>query len=157
MTIIAAVSENGVIGTEGKLPWHIPEEYEHFLKVIAGKTVIIGRTSFDIFGPTLTSAHTIVVSHSRASLPNARVANSIERAVLIAGSFGQSVYIAGGTEIYKQMIPLADRMLLSFVKGDYIGDAHFPHIGPEWRTVRIEDKTTYTLVEYRRDSNCALV
>jgi dihydrofolate reductase len=157
MTIIAALSQESVIGLNGKMPWHIPEEYEHFLTTIAAKTVIIGRKSFAIFGPTLTSAHTVVVTRSSESFAKAMPARSIAEAVTIAASLGQEVYVAGGADIYQQMVPLADRMLLSFVKGDYAGDAYFPLIGPEWKIVFQEDRGAYTLVEYRRECLTPLI
>jgi dihydrofolate reductase len=148
MTIIAALSHNHVIGMDNAMPWHVPEEYGHFLNTIKNQTVIMGRASFAIFGPTLTSAHAVVVSRGKTKIPGVVVAPSIERAVEIARSFGKEIYIAGGAEIYRQMMPLADRMLLSFVKDQYAGNKFFPQIGPEWKIVRKEDVEAYELVEY---------
>jgi dihydrofolate reductase len=152
MTIIAALTKDRVIGSQGKLPWHIPEEYEHFLQTIKNQTVIIGRKSYETFGATLTSFHTIVVSRSPKSLPKAITTQSIEEAVALAKTFGKEIYIAGGTQIYQQTMPLADRMLLSFIKGDYVGDSFFPPVSPEWTRVCAEDRDSYTLAEYRKAS-----
>lgn len=150
MTIIAALTRNHVIGIDDAMPWHIPEEYAHFLSVIKDKTVIMGRTSFAIFSPTLTSAHTIVVSREIDSLPNAVIVHSIKEAVEVAQSYGKGIYVAGGAEIYEQMMPFADCMLLSYIDGEYVGNKFFPQIEREWKIIRRENRGTYELVEYHK-------
>jgi dihydrofolate reductase len=150
MTVIAALSRDHVIGMDNKMPWHVPEEYQHFLDTIRDQTVVIGRASYEIFGPTLTSAHSIVLTRSNMQIAGAAVARSVDEAIKIATALGKEIFIAGGADIYEQTVPLADRMLLSFVKGDYAGDAYFPLIGPEWEIVSQEGRGSYTLVEYQR-------
>ena len=70
MIIIGAMSTERVIGNGDGMPWDVPEEYAHFLRIVDGQTIIIGRRSYEIFGDGLTSAHTVVVSRS-ANLPGA--------------------------------------------------------------------------------------
>ena len=148
MTIIAALTRSHVIGIDDAMPWHIPEEYAHFLSVIKDKTVIMGRTSFASFGSTLTSSHTIVVSRRENILPNAIVIRSIKEAIEVAQSYGKEIYIAGGAEIYEQIMPFADRMLLSYINGEYVGNKFFPQIGHEWKVLQRENRGKYELVEY---------
>ena len=104
----------------------MPEEYDHFLRLIEGKTIIIGRRSYQIFGDDLSSAHNVVVSRSVSAMPGAVVVPTIEDALRAAASFGGTFFSAGGATIYEQTIPLADTMYLSFIKGHFAGDTYFP-------------------------------
>ena len=151
LTIIGAMSRDRVIGRGDGMPWEVPEEYAHFLRTIAGQTVILGRRSYEIFGEGLTSAHTIVVSRSTAAIAGATVAPSVDAAVTVAAGFGGRAFSAGGASLYAQTIPLASTMLLSYIEGEFTGDAYFPAIdGHEWRVERREAHARYELVEWRR-------
>lgn len=151
MIIISAMSRDRLIGKGDGLPWHVPEEYNQFLRFIEGQTVILGRKSYPIFGKSLTSDHNVVVSRSLSELPGAVVVPSIEQAVEVAESFGKTVFSAGGSTIYQQTIPLADTMYLSFMKGDFEGDAYFPEFDEsEWTIDRTEDHPKFQFVVYRR-------
>jgi len=151
MIIIGAMSADHVIGSGDGMPWDVPEEYAHFLRLIEGQTVIIGRRSYEIFGASLASAHTVVVSRSAATLPGAVVAASVADAVQEAETLGPTVFSAGGASIYAQTIPLADAMYLSYIKGHYTGDAHFPAFDDrEWAVERREDHPRFEFVVYRR-------
>ena len=150
MIIIGAMSTGRVIGSGDGMPWEVPEEYAHFLRLIDGQTIIIGRRSYEIFGAGLTSAHTIVVSRS-ANLPGASVVPSVEEAVRVAESFGTTVFSAGGASIYAQTMPLADMMYLSYIKGRFTGDAYFPEFNDrEWAVERREHHPRFEFVVYRR-------
>ena len=154
MIIIGAMATNHVIGSGEGMPWDVPEEYEHFLRLIEGHTIIIGRRSYDIFRNGLTSAHNVVVSRSRGESVDgggAVVVPSIEDALRVARSFGQTVFSAGGASIYAQTIPLADAMYLSYIKGHFTGDAYFPAFSQrEWSVDRREDHPRFEFVVYRR-------
>jgi len=150
MIIVGALSTNHVIGSGNGMPWDVPEEYAHFLRLIEGQTIIIGRRSYEIFGGSLTSAHTVVVSRS-TTLPRATVVYSVEEAVRVATSFGTTVFSAGGASIYEQTIGLADTMYLSYIKGRFSGDAYFPPFSEqEWAVERREDHPRFEFVVYRR-------
>ena len=125
MIIISAMTRDHAIGSSNGLPWHVPEEYQHYLSLIKDQTVIMGSTSYKIFGADLTSAHNIIISRSVSKVPSTIVCSSIEEALEKANSFGKTVFSAGGSSIYHQTIPLADKMYLSFIKGDYQGDVFF--------------------------------
>jgi dihydrofolate reductase len=151
MIIISALSRDRLIGKGGGLPWHVPEEYNQFLRLIEGQTVIIGRRSYPIYGKTLTSAHNVVVSRSVAELPNAVVVPGIREAIDVAESYGKAVFSAGGSTIYQQTIPLADAMYLSYMKGDFEGDAYFPEFDESlWMVEKREDHPEFEFVVYRR-------
>lgn len=154
MIIIGAMTRDRVIGKGDGLPWDVPEEYAQFLRLIAGQTIILGRRSYEIFREGLTSAHTVVVSRHAdgGDLPGAPVVvPSVEGALRVAESFGTTVFSSGGASIYEQTVPLADAMYLSYIKGDYDGDAYFPAFDErEWTVERHEDHPRFEFVVYRR-------
>ena len=154
MIVIGAMATNHVIGSGDGMPWDVPEEYEHFLRLIDGHTIIIGRRSYEIFRKGLTSAHNVVVSRSGGDRVDDRssvVVPSIEDALRVARSFGETVFSAGGASIYAQTVPLAETMYLSYIKGRYTGDAYFPEFSEEeWAVERREDHPRFEFVVYRR-------
>ena len=151
MIIISAMARNHVIGSGDGMPWDVPEEYQHFLDTVQNQALIIGRKSFDIYGPTLGTTQTFVVTRSHTEFKNATCVNSFDKAVRLAEQTGLDVFVAGGASIYNIAITEADRMLLSYINGDFKGDAYFPEIPEsEWQVVSREDRGRYELVDYRR-------
>ena len=151
MIIIGAMSTDRVIGSGDGMPWDVPEEYAQFLRFISGQTVIIGRRSYEIFGDGLTSAHTVVVSRSATRLRGAIAVPSVEEALRLAASYGKTIFGSGGASIYTQTVPLADTMYLSYIKGQFTGDAYFPPFSDqEWMVDRREDHPRFEFVVYRR-------
>ena len=149
--IIGAMSTDRVIGSGDGMPWDVPEEYAQFLRFINGQTVIIGRRSYEIFGDGLTSAHTVVVSRSVTHLPGAIAVPSVEEALRLAASYGKTIFGSGEASIYMQTVPLADTMYLSYIKGQFTGDAYFPPFSDqEWTVDRREDHPRFEFVVYRR-------
>jgi dihydrofolate reductase (trimethoprim resistance protein) len=151
MIVVGAMSSNRVIGSGDGMPWDVPEEYDHFLGLIEGKTIIIGRRSYEIFGGNLSSRHNIVISRSQRDIGGAIVVPSVERAMELAEGFGGEYFSAGGATIYAQTISLADTMYLSYIKGQFAGDAYFPEFSAEeWAVARREDHPRFEFVIYRR-------
>jgi dihydrofolate reductase len=153
MIVVGAMTRDRVIGSGAGMPWEVPDEYAHFLRLVAGHTVIIGRRSYEIFGAGLTSAHTVVVSRSASAPlgPGAVPAATIDDAVRTARSFGRTVFSAGGASVYAQTIPLASEMQLSYIKGRFAGDAYFPAFDErEWTVERRDDHPRWEFVVYRR-------
>jgi dihydrofolate reductase len=130
MIIIAAMTEDHVIGSGEGMPWDVPEEYAHFLRSVADQTVIIGRRSFEIFGPDLGCRHTLVVaSQTERALTvvvGVEVVANISDAIVRAESLGRQVFSAGGASIYKQTMAHAAELHLSTIKGQFDGDVYFP-------------------------------
>lgn len=152
MILISAMgAANRVIGNAGALPWNIPDEYRQFLDFVRGNVVLLGRTSYEIFGPDLIDSKLVVVSRSVTSLPDARVCADVPTAVDTARGLGGTVFSAGGASIYRQTLPLADSMYLSLVKGDFAGDAFFPDFDEsEWEIVRTDDHPAFEFRVYSR-------
>lgn len=155
MIIIAAMSPASVIGSGDGMPWDVPEEYQHFLDTVDGQTIIMGRRSYEIFGPDLTTDHAVVLTRSGGDLAaDVVTASSLTEAIDIANSYGKQVFCGGGASVYEQALPLARAMYLSTIKAEYVqpgGDSHFPSFDrSEWEIVQQRDEPRYTFTHYRR-------
>jgi len=128
LTLIAALAKNGVIGIDNKLPWHLPEDLQHFKALTLGQAVIMGRKTWESLPPKfrpLPGRHNIVVTRDTAYLAaGATVVHSLEDAAAAAAD--KTAFVIGGAELYRQALPLASRLELTEIDADFAGDAHFP-------------------------------
>lgn len=159
LSIIAAVARNGVIGKDNQLLWHLPEDMRHFRETTRGKPVIMGRKTWeslpDAFRP-LPGRNNIVVSRNPAYQPaGATLVSSLNDAILKAGG-AKEVFVIGGAELYRQALPIADRLYLTEIDQDFEGDASFPDIEKSnWEEASREiphsaSGIRYSFVLYRR-------
>lgn len=147
--IVSAMSESRAIGKGEGMPWNVPEEYQHFVDSVHCQSVVMGRRSYDIFGADF-EADTFVISRS-AKIEGVTVCSSIDDAMQRARQLNKAIFISGGRSIYALGIPLATRMLLSTIKGDYEGDVQFPEFDEnEWNVANEEDRGAYVLRDWRR-------
>ena len=159
VSIIAAVADNGVIGRDGGLPWHLPADLKHFKKLTAGHHMVMGRRTWDSIGRRpLPGRPTIVVSRDPAFVAEgARVARSVDEALEMAAG-ADEVFIAGGQAIYQEALAVADRVYLTRVHARFDGDALFPAFDASgWRVVveeshEADEKNPYahTFLVYER-------
>lgn len=152
MTVIAAMADNRVIGKDNAMPWHVSEDLLHFKRITTGGVLIMGRKTFESIGcrPLPNRPH-VIVSRSFPETADVDVCRTFEAALEKARSYGKPVFSAGGAEIYRQSIPLANRMYLSRIKGDYDGDTYFPEFDEsEWRLVKEKERAGFTLFVYER-------
>ena len=154
MILIAALTRSRVIGRQGEMPWHIAEELKHFKQLTAGHTLIMGRKTFESLGNRpLPERNTVVVSRTLAETNHVDVCRTLHGALEQAKTYGTEIFIAGGAEIYRQALPLADALYLSWIKEDHDGDAHFPEFDlDQWDTVEESDFPAFTFIVYRRRS-----
>ena len=141
--LVAAVSLNGVIGAQGKLPWHLPEDLRHFKSLTLGHPVIMGRRTWESLGKPLPGRENIVVSRKRGfEAPGASVAATIEGAVALCA--GEAVaFVICGAEIYAAALPLADGLVLTEIDHDFEGDTRFPDWDRgAWRATQKETHTS---------------
>jgi dihydrofolate reductase len=142
ISIIVAVADNLAIGKDNNLLWHISEDLKYFKRVTAGHTVIMGRKTWESIGRPLPNRRNIVISRSLKadSLPGAEVFPSLELALSASGgtdSSNEEVFIIGGGEIYRQALPIADRLYLTKVNTTIDNaDTFFPMVDNRaWREV----------------------
>jgi len=129
ISMIVAMDENGLIGRGGQLPWRLPEDLKHFRRLTLGKTVLMGRRTWDSLGKPLEGRRNWVLSRDAAFHPaGCEVFATLEQA-LAAHRDGELVVI-GGAELYRQALPLADTMHLTRVHARVEGDTSFPDWAP---------------------------
>ncbi len=121
---IAAMSENRVIGSGNRLPWHLPEDFKWFKTMTTGQVIIMGRRTFESIGKPLPNRTTLVLSHSRREIPGVTVVASLEEIDLQRET--REVFICGGAQVYAQALPLCSDLYLTLVKRQVEGDAFFP-------------------------------
>jgi dihydrofolate reductase len=149
INIIAAMGKNRVIGKNNKLPWHISDDLKNFKKLTSNNVVIMGRKTFESIGKPLPNRVNIVISSSMPQTEGIIVCNDVPSALEKARSYNKEIFIIGGATIYQQTIPWADRMYLSYVKGDYDGDAFFPQYDEsKWKIDHKEQFTDFELIVY---------
>jgi dihydrofolate reductase len=126
ITVIAAVARNGVIGRDGRIPWHIPGDLPRFKRITMGHPVIMGRRTWESLGRPLPGRRNIVISRTPGyAAGGAEVFASLAEA-LAACAGAPEVFVIGGTEVYREALAVADRLLLTEIDADFEGDARFP-------------------------------
>jgi dihydrofolate reductase len=155
--LVAAVAANGIIGASGRLPWHIPEELKHFKRLTLGHPVIMGRRTWESLKGPLPQRENIVVSRTPGyEAPGAAVAASLEAALALCA--GEPVaFVIGGTQLFKESLPLAAGLVLTEIQRDYEGDTWFPAWDrSQWRESQREahtaaDGTRFDFVRYEKN------
>ena len=124
--LVAAVAANGIIGKDGKLPWHLPEDLQHFKRVTMGHPVIMGRKTWQSLKGPLSGRENIVITRQPGyEAPGAAVASSLEAALALCA--GEKVAcVIGGEQVFKEALPLASGLIMTEIKQDFRGDTRFP-------------------------------
>jgi dihydrofolate reductase len=140
VSIIVAVAENGVIGRDGKLPWHLSDDLRRFRELTMGHTIVMGRRTWESIGRALPGRRTIVVSRQpgyRIDADGAAVAASLDEALRMVEAAGDDdVFVVGGAGLYREAIPRADRLYVTRVLAKVDGDTSFPPYDPSgWRLI----------------------
>lgn len=158
ISIIAAAAKNGVIGLNGSIPWNIPEDLAYFKKLTMGKTVIMGRKTYESIGHPLPGRFNIIIS----SINNYFADNCITVPTLeaaLANTKSQEVFICGGCSVYKEALPVADRIYLTEIDAEFFGDVFFPEFDKDKyiKTISAEHKGkhNYTFAVYERIKHTA--
>lgn len=155
ISLIAAMSANRVIGNNNRLPWHIPEELQHFKKTTMGKPMIMGKTTFTSMGKKpLPGRTTIVLTRDpNFTCEGIKVANSIEQAISLAEN-APEIMVVGGAQVYAQFLPIASQLYLTVVSGEYQGDTYFPELQPQkWHLVSTQEHQKFTVNIYQGVGN----
>jgi len=141
LSILVAVSENGVIGRKGELPWHLSADLRRFKRLTMGHTIVMGRKTWESIGRPLPGRRMVVVSRQADYLASgASVVTSLEEAYQSAQDAGEEeVFVIGGAEIYRLALPQADRLYLTRVLAQVEGDTFFPELDlASWKRLESE-------------------
>jgi dihydrofolate reductase len=152
--IIAAIASNGVIGrANGEMPWHVKEEFQHFKQATLASAVIMGRKTFETLGKPLKGRENIIVTRNKdlkVDFKETKFCHSLEESINYCESKKyEKAFIIGGGNIYSQALPIANEMILSFMKFEALGEVTFPTIKPDtWQLVSSEDREQFEIRRY---------
>jgi dihydrofolate reductase len=141
---IAAMSENRVIGANGKIPWHIPDDFRWFKHKTMGGTLIMGRKTYLSIGKPLPGRETLVLTRTMAGFPVASCRSIFELDKALA-KLPPPYWVCGGADIYAQLLPKSSVLYLTRVKGTFSGDAFLP----AFENVFVLDQLIHENAEFR--------
>ena len=135
IALIYARAANGVIGKDGTMPWHLPEDLAHFKQLTLGHPVVMGRKTWDSlparFRPLPGRTNIVITRQPDWAENGVQRASSLHNALQFFAPT-ETVWVIGGAQIYAQALPLAERVEVTEIAQDFDGDAHAPVLGPEW-------------------------
>jgi dihydrofolate reductase len=164
IVLVAAIGANNTIGIEGRLPWQLKSDLKHFRKLTMGKPVLMGRKTFESIGKPLDGRTTIVLSRNLSTkVPGGVIATSLNAALGVGREDARKrgvdeLMVIGGSQVFSDVLPYADRLEITHVHASPDGDVFFPDIDSSaWREVKREDhaagpddSASFTVATYLR-------
>ena len=149
--LIVATAQNGVIGRDNDMPWRQSEDLKYFKKNTLGKTLLMGRKTFDSIGKPLPGRHTIVLSRNVKHIDGCRVIQDVTQLDNVLKP-DADLMVVGGAQLYSLMLPYCDTIFRTEIHADIEGDTFFPELSPEeWREVSRESYPADTHNHYAYD------
>lgn len=146
LSIIVAIAKNNVIGKDNKLIWHISEDLKRFKSITSGKSMIMGRKTFESLPGILPNREHIILTRDKTlkvDSDKVKVVNDLDTLIEKYSNCEDEVFIIGGAEVYKQLLPYAHKLYLTKIDNDFEGDTYFPQINyDEFRTEFTSEKFT---------------
>ncbi|MED1715355.1 dihydrofolate reductase [Bacillus paralicheniformis] len=137
ISLITAMDRNRLIGKDNDLPWHLPQDLKYFKEVTKGHAVIMGRKTFESIGKPLPHRENIIVtSNKELDIPNCQMMHSAEEAVRFAKNKNEECFVIGGSTLYTEILPFADKLYVTKIDETFEGDRYFPEFSEaEWEIV----------------------
>jgi dihydrofolate reductase len=163
ISLIVAASTNNVIGVQGELPWRLSGDLKRFKALTMGKPIVMGRLTFESIGRPLPGRQNIVISRQADyEAQGCDVVQSVDAAIAVAAN-AEEIMIIGGSHIYQEFLPRADRIYLTRVQAELEGDAYFPDIDmSNWAETTSEEHAAdesndyavmFTILDIRKSNN----
>ncbi len=148
ISLIAAMANNRIIGKNNALPWHLPADLKHFKNVTMGKPIVMGRKTFESIGRPLPGRQNIIVTRDKNfKAEGCTIIHKINE--IHSCTDAPEIMVIGGAEIYKQLLPQAHRLYLTFIQANFEGDSYFPQWQQdEWREIAREDHVADEINKY---------
>lgn len=139
LSLIVAMARNRVIGANGAIPWRLPNELQLFKRVTMGHHIIMGRKTWESIQRLLPGRTTVIVTRQKNyTVPGAMVVNSLQAALKVCGE-DDEIFVIGGGELYREALPIANRIYLTTVDAEPAGDTRMPDFDPsDWREISSE-------------------
>lgn len=159
IALVVAHAHDYVIGKNNTMPWHLPNDLQHFKRVTLGHPIVMGRKTFESIGRALPGRLNIVISRNASyEVPEGVVlVDSLEAGIARAQRVSDTVMIIGGAQIYKEALPLANRLYVTKIDASFEGDAHFPtydeadyDVIEQSETFQNDEGVEYTSYTYER-------
>ncbi len=149
LSLIVAFANNQVIGINNTLPWHLPEDLKRFRALTMGHHIIMGRKTYESLGRLLPGRTTIIVTRNKDfKVEGALIAHSLQAALLLAAGDAEP-FIIGGAELYKEGLKLANKLYITEVHAEFVGDAFLPEIDlSAWSLSEKKDHSSANGLEY---------
>lgn len=149
MKAIVAMSENRVIGNNGAIPWHLPEDFKFFKATTMGHAIVMGRKTYESIGKPLPGRENIILSRTMPETPGITIVRSPEELLALENS--QNFFVIGGAEIYRLLLPRCSELFVTKVPVTINGDTFFPEFESEFDAgEKILETPDFTTWRYRR-------
>ncbi|MGO1060060.1 dihydrofolate reductase [Planococcus sp. FY231025] len=141
ISLMVAHDPDRVIGKNNQLPWHIPEDLAYFKKHTVGKGMVMGRNTYESIGRPLPKRRNIVVTRNESyAAEGVDIVHTLDDAIRLAEEVHEEVMVIGGEQIFRSILPQADRLYITLIDKRYDGDTFFPEYGAEWELVSESEK-----------------
>ncbi len=153
--LIVAMTRDGLIGKDGHLPWHEPDDLKHFKRTTTGHAIIMGRRTWESIGRPLPERRSIVVTRTKGyAAIGADVVDSLDAALQMCRSRNEDkAFIIGGAELYRAALPVVDEMMVTWIeRTSLVGDTYFPTWNPaDWNCTEETHQPPLRFATYRRN------
>ncbi len=140
LSLVTAIDKNRLIGNGKKIPWYLPADFAYFKETTMGKPIIMGRTTFESIGKPLSGRKNIVLTRGEFIHEGVDVAHTLDEALSFVKDEPE-IFVIGGAQVYREALPRADKLYITFVEGEFEGGIFFPEIDfREWEEVKNETR-----------------
>nr|AOT83011.1 hypothetical protein [uncultured bacterium] len=159
ISFLLAMDENRLIGKDNDLPWHLPADLKYFKKMTMNKSIVMGRKTFESIGKPLPGRESYVITRRDLTIDNVTILHSIDQFLeMVEEDNEKEWFVIGGAEIYRQLLPYADRLYITEIHEEFQGDAYFTDLKKEDWVEKSRDQHTkddknsydYDFVVYER-------
>ncbi|MCH1626378.1 dihydrofolate reductase [Ferdinandcohnia quinoae] len=140
ISLLFAMDINRVIGKNNDLPWHLPADLAYFKKITMGHPIIMGRKTYESIGKPLPGRENIIITRDKEyQIDGCTVFHSIDEIVKMDNTVNQELFVIGGSEIFKGILPYSNRLYITEINEEFEGDTFFPEIQMnEWKLISKE-------------------
>ncbi|MDD6794803.1 MAG: dihydrofolate reductase [Clostridiaceae bacterium] len=161
LSTIVAVAKDNVIGSDSDMPWHIPEDLKRFREITSGKTIIMGRKTFQSLPKVLPKRHHVIITRDKnftVDSEQVTIVHNLDDVLKQYKDCEEEAFIIGGGEIYNLLFPYSSKLYLTKINNSYKGDTYFPEINyDEWtkiyssgEKINPEDNTSFEFINLIR-------
>lgn len=140
ISLIWAMDENRLIGNQNELPWRLPAELQYFKRTTMGHPIAMGRKTFESIGRPLPGRENIIITRNQSfQKEDCTVFYSLDEFIQYAHQYDGEIFVIGGAKIFKEILPIADRLYITNIKHAFHGDTYFPTFSSDdWKLIRKE-------------------